>query len=381
MHDSPFYSPEHRQFQRELRRFVAKEIAPHAEKWDEAGEFPRELYRAAADIGLLGVGFPEAYGGVPADRFYSIIVQQELARGGSGGVAAGLLSHTISLPTLLHAGSEELKQRVLPPVLAGEKIAALACTEPSGGSDVAATRTTARREGDHYVLNGEKTFITSGMRADFFVTVVRTGAAGSAGLSLIVLEGDSKGLSRFPLRKTGWLASDTATLHFDDVHVPASNLIGQENQGFRTLAGTFNEERLGLAASSIGFARVAYEHALEWAQMRTAFGKPLFDHQVIRHKLVDMFQRVSASQAMLEMVAWRMEQGHDAVAELCASKNQATQTLAFCASEAVQILGGAGFLRGNTVERIYREVKVNAIGGGTEELMKELAARHLPPRE
>lgn len=208
--------------------------------------------------------------------------------------------------------------------------------------------------------------------------MVRTGGPGTKGLSLLVIDGDSPGLSRYPLKKTGWLSSDTATLHFDEVRVPISNVIGEENDGFSVLASNFNEERLGLAASSIAFARLAYEHALEWARMRAAFGKPIFEHQVIRHKLVDMFQRVEASQAMLELTAWRMEQGEDLVAQLCALKNQATQTLAYCASEAVQILGGAGFLRGNAVERIYREVKVNAIGGGTEEIMKELAARHLP---
>lgn len=378
MSGSPFYSAEHRSFQDQLRRFVAREMTPHAEAWDEAGEVPRALYKKAAEIGALGVRFPTEYGGIPADRFYATILQQELARSGSGGAVAALLSHTISMPVVAAAGSEALKRRVLAPVLAGEKIAALACTEPTGGSDIGGLRTTAHREDAHYTVRGEKTFISSGLRADFFVTVVRTGGNGTGGLSLLVIDGDAPGISRFPLRKTGWLASDTATIHFDDVRVPVGNLIGEENRGFEVLARNFNEERLGLAASSIAFARLAYEHALDWARMRVTFGKPLFAHQVIRHKFVDMFQRISASQAMLEMAAWRMEQDEEIVAELCALKNQATQTLAFCASEAVQILGGAGFLRGNVVERVYREVKVNAIGGGSEEMMKELAARHLP---
>lgn len=372
-----FYTPEHETFREQLRRFTAMEIAPYAEAWDEAGEIPRDLYRKAAEIGALGVRFPEQYGGIPADRFYSIILQQELARGGSGGTVAALLSHTISMPTLVEAGSEELKQRVLPEVLSGAAIAALACTEPTGGSDVGAMRTTATLKDGYYTVRGEKTFITSGMRADYFVAVVRTADTGSAGLSLLLIEGDSQNLFRYPMKKTGWLASDTATLRFDDVKVPASNLIGAENEGFAVLTKNFNEERLGLAASSIAFAHLAYEEALAWAQMRVAFGKPIYQHQVVRHKLVDMFQRVCASQALLEMTAWRMEAGESAVAELCVLKNQATQTLAFCASEAVQILGGAGFVRGCVVERIYREVKVNAIGGGSEEIMKELAARHL----
>lgn len=379
MNPSPlFYDAEHVVFRDQVRRFAETEVAPNAHAWDEAGEVPRALYRKAAEIGILGLRFDEAYGGVPADRFYAVILQQELARGGSGGTVAALLSHSIAMPPLAEAGSEELKRRVLVPVLAGEAIAALACTEPTGGSDVGATRTTARLDGDgHYIVNGEKTFISSGMRADYFTTVVRTGGPGTAGLSLLLIDGDAPGLSRYPLHKTGWLASDTATLHFDNVRVPIENLIGVENQGFGLLTRNFNDERLGLAASSIAFARLAYENALEWARMRVTFGKPIFEHQVVRHKLVDMYQRVVASQAMLECTTWQMEKGLPMIAELCALKNQATQTLAFCATEAVQILGGAGFLRGGPVERIYREVKVNAIGGGSEEIMKELAARHL----
>lgn len=375
--ESLFYTEAHEAFRDQLRRFVAGEIAPNVEKWDEAGEIPRELYVKAGDIGVLGLRFPEEYGGIAGDRFFSIIVQQEIARGGAGGVVAALLSHTISMPALVHAGSPAIKNRVLPDVLSGKKIAALACTEPSGGSDVASTRTKAERRGDHYVLNGEKTFISSGMRADYFVVVARTSGPGIKGLSLLLLDGDSPGLSRAPLKKTGWLSSDTATLYFDNVPVPATNLIGTENEGFRILARNFNDERLGLAASSIGFARLAYEEALAWAKARVAFGKPIVEHQVIRHKLVDMAQRVSTSQAYLEMTAWRMDQELDVIADLCMLKNQATQTLAFCASEAVQIFGGAGYLRGVTVERLFREIKVNAIGGGTEEIMKELTARQL----
>jgi acyl-CoA dehydrogenase len=377
MKPSPFYSDEHEAFREQVHRFVAKEIAPFVQAWDDAGEIPREMYNRAAELGLLGIRFPASYGGTPADRFFSIILQQELARGGSGGTVAALMTHTIAAPILVSSASEELKLRVLPRVFAGEAILALACTEPSGGSDVGGIRTHARRESQHYVVNGEKTFISSGMRAEYFVTVVRTGGRGTGGLSLLLVEGDSPGLTRFALDKTGWLASDTATLHFENVRVAAANLIGSENAGFAALARNFNEERLGMAASSIAFARLAYEEALAWAQMRVAFGKPLFQHQVIRHKLVDMYQHVQASQALLELTAWQMEQGADVVADLCVLKNQATRTLAKCASEAVQILGGAGYVRGNTVERIYREVKVNAIGGGSEEIMKELAARHL----
>ncbi|HEX6957124.1 MAG TPA: acyl-CoA dehydrogenase family protein [Ferrovibrio sp.] len=378
---SPYYTPEHEAFRAQLRRFVEKEIAPYADAWDEAGEFPRALYRKAAAVGLLQLNFPEAYGGIAADRFYAIIASQELARAGAGGVAASLMSHTIGAPPIARLGSERLKDRVLRPVLAGEKISALAITEPGGGSDVANLKTTAKRVhdagGDHYIVRGEKTFITSGLRADFYTVAVRTGGPGMGGISLLLIERDTPGFSRTPLKKMGWWASDTASLHFDDCRVPAENLIGEENAGFRGIMLNFNDERLGLAASAIGFARTAYEEALDYAKLRETFGQPLIRHQVIRHKLVDMAQRLAASQAMLERIAWALDQGESPIAELCMLKNQATQTLAFCASEAVQILGGAGYMRGCKSERIYREVKVNAIGGGTEEIMKDLASRQM----
>ncbi|PJI39573.1 acyl-CoA dehydrogenase family protein [Ferrovibrio sp.] len=374
---SPYYTADHEAFRDQLRRFVAKEITPFADRWDEAGEFPRELYKKAADIGLLQLNFPESHGGIAADRFYAIIAGQELARAGSGGVAASLMSHTIGCPPIAKLGSQYLKDKVLPGVLSGEKISALAITEPGGGSDVANLKTTAKLDDDHYVVRGEKTFITSGMRADYYTVAVRTGDAGMGGISLLLIERDAPGFTRTPLKKMGWWASDTATLHFDDCRVPAENLIGPENRGFMGIMLNFNDERLGLSAGAIGFARVAYEDALDYAKQRETFGKPLIRHQVIRHKLVDMAQRIEASQAFLERIAWALDNGENPVAELCMLKNQATQTMAFCASEAVQIFGGAGFMRGLRVERIYREVKVNTIGGGAEEIMKDLASRQL----
>jgi acyl-CoA dehydrogenase len=374
---SPFYTAEHVAYRDVVRRFVEKEIEPHAHAWDEAGEFPRELYEKAAEIGLLGLGFPEQYGGTEADRFMWIIAMQELARAGAGGVSASLMSHSIGAPPIARAGTPEFKARVLPEILSGKKISALAITEPSGGSDVANLRTTARRDGDVYVVNGEKTFITSGMRADYITTAVRTGGSGPGGVSLLVIEGDTRGLARTPLKKMGWWASDTATLYFDNCRVPAGNLLGEEGAGFKIIMHNFNHERLTMAAGCTAAARVCVDDAIEYARQRHTFGKPLTQHQVIRHKLVDMAQRVAASQAMLEILAWRLDQGENPVAEICMLKNQATQTMAFCASEAVQIFGGAGYMRGIKVERIYREVKVNAIGGGTEEIMKDLASRQM----
>ncbi|MFN7927725.1 MAG: acyl-CoA dehydrogenase family protein [Blastocatellia bacterium] len=378
-----YYSPEHEQFRQTVHQFVAREITPFINEWDEAEEFPRGLYRQAANIGLLGIGYPEEYGGTPADGFYSLIVSEELARAGSGGLMASLLSHSIATPPILAVGSAEMKARVLPDVLAGEKITALAITEPAGGSDVASLKTTAIRDGDCYIVNGEKTFITSGLRADYFTVAVRTNPAdkGAGGVSLLLIERDTPGFTRTALKKMGWWCSDTAHLHFDNCRVPVSNLIGEENQGFRAIMLNFNSERLGLAAHAYGLAKVCFDDALAWARERKTFGAPLVERQVIRHKLVDMAMKIEATRATLEDLTYRVEHNIGApgflVAQTSMLKNFATQTLQHCADQAVQILGGMGYIRESRVERIYREVKVIMIGGGAEEIMKDLAAKQM----
>jgi acyl-CoA dehydrogenase len=367
-----------------VKRFALREIAPHVSQWDDAGEFPRALYGQAAALGLLALGYPEALGGLPASwRLRNAMTVALCRHGGSGGVLAGLLSHNIGLPPLLAHGSPALQQAVVPAVLRGEKIAALAITEPGGGSDVAALRTTARLDGGDYVIDGEKVFITSGMRADYLTVAVRTGdagAKGAGGISMILVPGDSLGLSRSALRKMGWWCSDTAHLRFDGVRVPASHLLGTEGGGFKIIMGNFNGERLAMSAAALGFAQACYDEALDWARQRQTFGQALVAHQVIRHKLVDMQMRIASTQAWVDAVADRADAGDvgaDWVAQVCMLKNHATQSMQFCADQAVQILGGMGFMRGTKSERIYREVKVMMIGGGAEEIMKELAARQL----
>ena len=378
-----YFGPEHEAFRRSLRDFVAREIAPHVAAWDEAGSFPRNLYRRAAGIGLLGLGYPEHLGGTPADRFFTIVAAEELARAGSGGLQASLGSHQIALPPVMACGSAALQQRVVPPVLAGEKIAALAITEPGGGSDVAALATTARRDGDHYVVDGEKTFITSGMRADVLTVAVRTDPAnkGPGGLSLLLVDGDTPGLTRHPLAKMGWWASDTAHLRFDGCRVPVANRIGDEGAGFKAIMNNFNHERLLMAAMACAYAQVCTEEALDWARQRRTFGAALAERQVIRHKLVDMLARTEAARSLVYDLAHRLQQrlgaAGELVARICMAKVVATQAMQFCADQAVQILGGAGFVRGTRSERLYREVKVMMIGGGSEEIMKDLAARKL----
>ncbi|MGE5500338.1 MAG: acyl-CoA dehydrogenase family protein [Ignavibacteriales bacterium] len=374
---SPFFQEHHHAWRDTLRRWVEAEIMPFADQWDEAGTFPRELYKKASEVGLIGLGYPEEFGGTPSDAFMGIVTSQELARHGCGGINASLMSHGIGLPPILAIGSEAMKRRVIPPVLAGEKIAALAITEPSGGSDVANLKTTARRDGDHYVVNGSKIYITSGMRADFYTVAVRTGGEGAGGVSLLLIEKGMSGFTQTELKKQGWWASDTAALYFHDVRVPVENLIGEENRGFLGIMLNFNRERIGLATSANAFARVCIDEAVEWARERRTFGKRLADHQVIRHKIADMVQRWSVTQATIELLAWRISNGEQPVAEICLLKNQATQTMEFCAREAMQIIGGASYMRGSKVERIYREVRVNAIGGGSEEIMRDLAARQL----
>lgn len=385
MHFNPmYYTAQHFEFAQSIRRFVAKEISPFIHAWDEAETFPRELYKKAADIGLLGVGFDERYGGVSGtDAFYTLLASVELAKCASGGLAASLLSHVIGAPPIQAFAQEEVKAEVLPQILAGEKISALAITEPGGGSDVAALKTTAIRDGEDYIINGEKTFITSGMRADYYTVAVRTDptAKGANGISMLLIDAHSAGISKTKLDKMGWWASDTAHLHFDQVRVPSKNLLGAENMGFFVIMNNFNMERFFLAASSYGYALVCYEEALDWAKQRQTFGKRLVDHQVVRHKLVGMATRLTATRALLEDTAYRLGQkelqGNALIAQICMLKNMATQTMQFCADAAVQTLGGMGFMRGTKSERIYREVKVNMIGGGAEEVMKDLASKQL----
>jgi len=376
---SPHLADSHEAWRKSVRAFVDREIAPNVNCWDEAGGFPRDLHQKAAAIGIIGLGYPEDYGGVSegVDLFHSLIVAEELARAGSGGLIAGLMTHGIGLPPVIALGSDELKARIAPPVLAGEKLIALCVTEPSGGSDVANLKTRAKRDGDDYVVSGEKTYITSGCRADYLTVAVRTGGDGAGGLSFLLVEADRPGVTRARLDKMGWWMSDTASIHFDDVRVPAENLIGALNGGFAGIVTNFNMERLSMATQAIAFARVCIEDAANWARERQTFGKPLSKHQVIRHKLAEMVRQVHASSAFLDNCTWRVMRGESPVAELALLKVQATRTMEFCAREAMQILGGASFIRGQRIERIYREVRVMAIGGGSEEIMLDLAARQM----
>ena len=375
---NPNLTPEHEEWRAQLRKFVDAEIMPYADEWDEAGHIPIELWPKAAAVGLLGLGYPEEFGGIQGgiDSWHHWIASEELARIGVGGINASLMVHSIGLPPVINWGSQALKEMVAPPVLAGQRNISLGITEPGAGSDVAQISTTAERDGDYFVVNGSKTFITGGMRADWVSTAVRTGGEGAGGVSMLLIPTDSEGFSRTQLdRKQGWWCSDTAPLYFDNVRVPVSNLIGEENQGFKVIMTNFNGERMYMACGMEAKARVCLEEAVAWARERRTFGKRLADHQVIRHKIAMMKQKINATQCYIRACYESIEAGHPNPGDIAMLKVQASETLEFCAREAMQILGGIGYMRGNRVERIYREVRVNAIGGGSEEIMRDLASR------
>jgi acyl-CoA dehydrogenase len=374
---NPALTQDHEAWREQLRKFVDKEIVPYVDEWDEQGFLPDELWSKAAEFGLLGLGYPEQYGGTSEgiDLYHVNIVSEELCRTSLGGLPSSLLSHGIGMPPVVNFAKQALKDEIIPQVITGKKRIALAITEPSGGSDVANLQTTAKREGDYYIVNGSKTFISGGMGADWFTTGVRTGGKGGAGISLLVIPADLEGVSRTPLdKKQGWWCSDTATIYFDNVKVPVENLLAEEGHGFLVIANNFNNERMAMATMMESSCRVCLEEAVKWAQERQTFGKRLADHQVIRHKIVEMKQRINSCQAYIQVCCRQMQDGTISFGDIAMLKVHASLTMEYCAREAMQILGGAGYIRGNKVERIYREVRVNAIGGGSEEIMRDLAA-------
>ena len=378
-----FDTPERRALRESARRFTEREIAPNLAQWEDDGKLPRELHQAAVKAGLMGVSFPEEVGGQGGTVIDSAVVAEGvLDGGGSTGVMAGLFTHGIALPHIVQSGNADLIDRYVRPTLAGEKIGSLGITEPGGGSDVAGITTKAVRDGDHYVVNGAKTFITSGVRADFVTTAVRTGGDGYGGISLLVIDKDTPGFSvARPLRKMGWHCSDTAELTFDDVRVPAENLVGEENGGFVLVMQQFVNERLGLAAQAFATAQRALALAAEYSKQRVTFGQPLSSRQVIRHKLVDMHRRTAAARAYVAEAYARADAGSTTdpavIADAVLAKRQAVDACEFVVHEAVQIFGGMGYMRESEVDRHYRDARILGIGGGANEVLNDLAAKLL----
>lgn len=376
---NPFDTEERAAFRDTIKSFIEKELRPHAHDWDEAGEVPWEIHAKVGALGIWGFGVDEKYGGLGFDdAFMRAIAAEEMAKCGAGGVPAALGGRGISIAPIEWFATDDIKDRCLKDIVTGVKGSSLGITEPGGGSDVARMQTTAKLDGNHWVINGAKTFITGGMKSDYFVIGARTGGKGLHGISLFFVEADAEGFSRTPLtKKMGWWASDQATLYFDDVRVPAENMLGEQDRGFISIMNNFNFERLALIAGCVGMMKVCLEDSIEWAQQRETFGKKLIDHQVIRHKIAEISARIDATESYMHRICWEIEQGRMPVAQISKAKFFATKNTEYCASEAMQILGGAGYLRGNRIENIYREVKVMAIGGGSEEIMRDLAVRQM----
>ncbi|VVQ35712.1 acyl-CoA dehydrogenase family protein [Pseudomonas fluorescens] len=374
-----YFDPSHQLVRDSVRRFVEREILPDIDQWEEAESFPRELYLKAGAAGILGIGYPETLGGShEGDVFAKVAASEELMRCGSGGLVAGLGSLDIGLPPIVKWARPEVRERVVPPVLSGEKISALAVTEPGGGSDVANLQTRAVRDGDFYRVSGSKTFITSGVRADFYTVAVRTGAPGFGGISLLLIEKGTPGFTvGRQLKKMGWWASDTAELFFDDCRVPVGNLIGAENMGFACIMGNFQSERLALALMANMTSQLALEESLKWARQREAFGKPIGKFQVIKHRLAEMATALEVSREFTYRQAAKMAAGQSVIKEISMAKNFATDTSDRITTEAVQILGGLGYMRESLVERLYRDNRILSIGGGTREVMNEIISKQM----
>lgn len=375
----PFATPERRALRESCRAFVAREIVPDLAQWERDGEIPQELHKRAAEVGLLAVGAPEKFGGSGGDIIDGTVVTEAfIEAGASSGLLAGLFTHGIAVPHMIAAGDPDQLERFVRPTLAGEKIGALGVTEPDGGSDVAALRTKAIRDGDHYIVNGAKTFITSGVRADYVTTAVRTGGPGYQGISLLVIEKGTPGftVSR-KLDKMGWLCSDTAELSFVDARVPVANLVGEENSGFVLVMQQFVNERLGLATHAYSVAQRALDLTVEYARQRQTFGRPLISRQVVQHRLVEMRQRIELARTYARSVVGRMVEGEQPIAEACLAKNAAVAACDWVVDQAVQLHGGMGYMRESEVERHYRDARILGIGGGATEVLTDLAAKVL----
>jgi acyl-CoA dehydrogenase len=375
----PPFGEEHEELRRTVARFVAAEVAPHVDEWERAEEFPRDLYRRCAELGFLGLKFPERHGGQGGDHLHDAVWVEELARsGGSGGVAAGLNAHaSIALPPIFNFGTEEQHQRWLVPGIAGEKIGALGITEPDAGSDVAGITTTARKIDGGYVVNGSKTFITNGVRADFLVCACKTTEAGGHdGISFLVLEREMPGYEvTRKLEKLGWHSSDTGELSFTDVQVPAANLLGEENGGFRLIMANFAWERLLMAIGAVGAMQRLLAVAVAYAQEREAFGRPIGKFQAIRHQIAEMATKAEVSRALTYDALRLFHAGQPCIPQVAMAKLLTQRSALEIADQTLQIHGGYGYTREYGIERAVRDARLGPIGGGTDEVMKEIIGK------
>ena len=373
-------TPERQQLRKTVRAFAEREILPHIDEWERIGQLPRELSLRAGEAGLLGVGFPEEVGGDGGDAADTAVICEELHEAGTpGGVFASLFTVGIAVPHMIASGDQRLIDSFVRPTLCGELIGSLAITEPGGGSDVGHLRTTAVRDGDHYVVNGSKTYITSAVRGDYVVTAVRTGGPGAAGVSLLVIEKGTPGfeVSR-RLEKMGWRSSDTAELSFVDARVPAENVVGAENSGFTQIALAFVAERIGLAVQAYSSAQRCLDITVQWCRDRQTFGRPLISRQTVQNTLTEMARRTDVARVYSRNVVERQLAGEDnLITAACFAKNTAVEAGEWVASQAVQLFGGMGYMAESEIERQYRDMRILGIGGGTTEILTGLAAKSL----
>jgi acyl-CoA dehydrogenase len=376
----PPFTDEHEQLREAIRRFVAKELRPHVGEWEDAEWFPNEVFTRMAELGYLGLKYPEEYGGQGGDYVHDAVLVEELTGAGSGGLSAGIGAHIgIATPPIWKFGTEDQKQRFLAPAIRAERIAALGITEPGAGSDVAGIRTFARKVDGGYVVNGSKTFITNGVRADFVVTAVKTTEEGGhQGLSFLVLEKEMKGYSvSKKLEKLGWRASDTAELAFDDVFVPDENLLGEENKGFYLIMANFQWERLVMALGAVASMGRMIDRTVAYAGERTAFGRPIGKHQAIRHKVAEMAVKHEASRSLTYHALRLFAAGENALREVTEAKLLSQRAAYEVADDALQVHGGAGYMKEYEIERAVRDTRLGPIGGGTDEVMKEILGKQL----
>jgi alkylation response protein AidB-like acyl-CoA dehydrogenase len=375
----PPFSEEHEELRETVQRFVSKEIAPNVDEWEDAREFPRELYGRCAELGFLGLKFPEELGGQGGTHLHDAVWVEELARsGGSGGVAAGLNAHTsIAMPPIFNFGTDEQKERWLVPGIAGEKIGALGITEPGAGSDVAGISTFARKVDGGYVVNGSKTFITNGVRADFLVCAVKTTQEGGhGGISFLVLEREMPGYEvAQKLEKMGWHSSDTGELAFTDVEVPDENLLGGQNEGFKLIMANFAWERLLMAIGAVGAMQRLIEITIDYAKEREAFGRPIGKFQAIRHHVAEMATKAEAARALTYNSLRLFHEGQDCIKEVTMAKLVTQRAVLEIADQSLQIHGGYGYMKEYGIERAVRDARLGPIGGGTDEVMKEILGK------
>jgi acyl-CoA dehydrogenase len=377
---STWNTPEREQLRKTVRAFTEREILPNVDEWERTGDLPRELHRRAGAIGLLGAGLPESAGGGGGDGADSVIVCEEVHQAGApGGVWASLFTCGIAVPHMIASGDERQIETYVRPTLAGEKIGALAITEPGGGSDVGHLRTAAVSDGGDYVINGAKTYITSGVRADYVVTAARTGGPGAAGVSLIVVDKGTPGfVVTRKLEKMGWRSSDTAELSYTDVRVPRANLVGAENSGFAQIAQAFVSERIAMATQAYSSAQRCLDITAQWCRDRETFGRPLISRQTVQNTLTEMARRIDVARVYSRHVVERQLAGEtDLIAQVCFAKNTAVKAGEWVANQAVQLFGGMGYMAESEVERQYRDMRILGIGGGTTEILTSLAAKTL----